>query len=198
MRIRAGRIVAGLGASVLAAGTALVGVPPAEAAEPAGGFSCHGTPIVDATARIVDEADGGVAGKVWSLINITERFQIWREAPTRFCVIETDVGKFRSFAGESPGGTGTIAANRRGITLGVQRFELDGTFHPVVPVSGSLGRFDFECDQQARCPGNVRFSQLFFTDITGTSGAVFAEVDISKRHGTWLQSGTTSLGDITG
>ncbi len=198
MRTRVGRVAASIAVTVLVVATGLVGLPAAGAAGAADDFSCHGAPIVDATARIAHEADGGVAGTVWALINIIERFQIWRETPSRFCLLETDIGRFRSFAGASPGGTGTIAANRRGITLGVARFELDGTFHPVVPVSGSLGRFDFECDQQARCPGNVRFSQLFFTDIVGTSGAVFAEVDISKRHGAWIQSGTTSLGDITG
>ena len=198
MRAGAGRLLAVLGTTVVVLSSGLVGLPTADASAAAGDFSCSGTQIVDASARIKHEADGGVDGAVWALINITERFQIWQETPTRFCVLETDVGRFRSFAGGSPGGTGTIAEKRRGTTFGVQRFELDGTFHPVVPVHGGLGRFDFNCDQLGHCPGNVRFTELFFTNITGTSGSVFAELDISKRHGTWFQSGTTSLGDITG
>ena len=48
------------------------------------------------------------------------------------------------------------------------------------------------------CPGDVAFAPLYFTNITAVSGHVFAELDISQGHGTWFQSGATSLGDITG
>ena len=72
--------------------------------------------------------------------------------------------------------------------------------HPVAAVKGYLGAFDFTCDQLGNCPGNVRFSQLYFTGISDVAGSAYAELDVSTRPhpSVWFQSGTTSLGDITG
>jgi hypothetical protein len=203
-----GRWMARVGAVGVVGGAlfsiSLAGAPAAAAlvngAPVASAFSCTGTPIVDVVARIKNEGDAGVSGKIWALIDIEEHAKIWQESPTLFCVLETDIGSFHSFAGTSPGGTGTISAHRHGVTLGVQRFKLNGTLHPVAPVSGFLGTFNFKCDRLGQCPGNVRFSQFYFTNITGVTGSSFAELDISNglRHGIWFQSGTTSLGDITG
>jgi len=163
-------------------------------------FACSGTPIVSVIALVRNEADGGVTGHVWAVDGILEQARIWQETSTTFCVVETDVGSFHSFAGVSPGGTGTISAGRTGLTLGIQRFELNATLHPIAPVRGYLGAFDFKCDQLGNCPGNVRFSSLYFTNITSTSGSAFAEFDVSTspHRQTWFQSGTTSVGDITG
>ena len=163
-------------------------------------YACAGAIVVDVTVQVRNEADGGAAGHVWALLDVTEHMQVFQESSTRYCVVETDAGRFHSFAGESPGGTGSIGAHRSGVTLGIQRFELGGTLHPNVPVTGSLGKFNFKCDRSGNCPGNVRFSQLFFTGITGVTGSVFAEVDISNHlhHGSWFQSTAADYGDITG
>ena len=174
--------------------------PIAPGSQPFSAYTCTGLSVVDVTAQVSNEADGGAAGNVWALLDVAEHIQVFQESSTHYCVVETDAGRFHSFAGTSPGGTGTIGAHRNGKTLGIQRFELNATLYPTVPVSGSLGKFNFKCDQSGNCPGNVRFSQLFFSSITGVTGSVFAEFDISNnlRHGWWFQSTTTNYGDITG
>lgn len=201
-----GRTLARVGGVVLLFST-LLAVAPSDSASAAtattparDALTCTGKVVVDVAARIVNEGDGGVSGKVWALLDVVEHAKIWQETPTKFCVRETDVGSFKSFAGTSPGGTGTVSANRHGWTLGIQRFELDAVLHPVAAVSGFLGTFDFKCDHLGNCPGNVRFSELYFTNITATNGSAFAELDVSvtPRRMFWFQSGATSLGDITG
>ena len=196
-----GVVGAFVGSTILALPTAgAAAEPTAPASPPFSAYACAGSSVVDVTAQVSNEADGGASGNVWALLDVTEHMQVFQESSTLYCVVETDAGRFHSFAGTSPGGTGTVGAHRTGLTLGIQRFELNATLHPTVPVSGSLGKFNFKCDQLGNCPGNVRFSQLFFSSITGVTGSVFAELDISNnlRHGSWFQSTTTNYGDITG
>jgi hypothetical protein len=66
-----------------------------------GHFSCSGTPLVNVTARIRNEGDGGVAGQVWALLDVVEHAKIWQESVTQFCVVETDLGTFHAFAGKA-------------------------------------------------------------------------------------------------
>jgi hypothetical protein len=168
-------------------------------------LTCSGTLLVDVSARILNEADAGVLGNVWALDAITERARVWQTtapvavgSPGGYCVVESSSGSFATFAGPSPEGTGAVTAGVRGLLASVQRFEVAAIFRPLVPLSGFLGTFDFGCNQQGVCPGNVRFSSLFFQQITGVSGAGLASVYVAGQHGTWIQTSSGDFGDITG
>ncbi len=196
---------------VLCAGLATVGVlagstmasPNATSALPP--LTCSGTLLVDVSARILNEADAGVLGNIWALDAINERARVWQTSapaavgsPGGYCVVTTATGSFNTFAGPSPEGTGTVTAGVSGLVASIQRFELTAIFRPVVPLNGFLGTFDFRCNQQGVCPGNVRLSALFFQQITGFGGDGLASVYFAGHHGTWIQTSSGDLGDITG
>ena len=196
---------------VLCAGLATVGVlagstmasPNATFAPPP--LTCSGTLLVDVSARILNEANAGVLGNIWALDAINERARVWQTSapaaagsPGIYCVVTTATGSFNTFAGQSPEGTGTVTAGVRGLVASIQRFELTAIFRPVVPLNGFLGTFDFRCNQQGTCPGNVLLSALFFQQITGFGGAGLASVYFAGHHGTWIQTSSGDLGDITG
>jgi hypothetical protein len=157
---------------------------------------CSGTLVVDIQANVAHEADGGVAGNVWALDSGTERARVWQQDAHTFCVIQTFTGAFTTFAGTSPGGTGTVAAGVTGSVVSRQRYVVTADFTPVIPTSGFLGSFDFGCDQRGTCPGNVAFGPLLFSNITAVTGATFAEIAFD-RHGLWLQTNSQTFGDIT-
>jgi hypothetical protein len=180
---------------------ALLGILPGSAsatAVPDGSAdTCSGAQVVDVSAGILHEADGGVAGNVWALDSGTERARVWQQGPGAFCVVITFIGQFTTFAGKSPGATGTVAAGDVGTIVSRQRYVVAADFTPVIPTSGFLGTFDFDCSAQGMCPGNVRFGPLLFSNITGVSGSTFVELAISP-NGVWFQTSTSSRGDIVG
>ena len=168
-------------------------------------LTCSGTLLVDVSARILNEADGGILRNVWALDAFNERARVWQTSPPsapgtpgHYCVVQNYSGSFVSFAGRSPENTGWITAGVTGSLVSVQRFELAATFHPIVPTSGFLGIFDLQCDYRGVCPGDIRFSTLFFQQITGFSGSALASVYFGGEHGTWIQTSLGDLGDITG
>ena len=196
-----------LGASVAAIGV-LAGSATASRSATSFAFpnlTCSGTLLVDVSARILNEADGGVLGNVWALDAVNERARVWQTtaplaagSPGGYCVVQNFSGSFATFAGPSPEGTGAVTAGVTGFLASVQRFEISATFQPLVPLSGFLGTFDLQCNQQGVCPGDVRFSSLFFQHITGFGGAALAAVYFAGQHGTWIQTSSGDFGDITG
>jgi hypothetical protein len=182
---------------VVLAAAAATGSPPAAAAAPSplAAQTCSGTPVADISAIVLHEADGGVQRNVWALDSGTERAQVWQQDVGSFCVVQTFVGHFVTFAGTSPGGGGTVAAGVTGWVGIRQRYVVAAAFTPVIPTTGFLGTFDFRCDQNANCPGDVAFGHLLFSSITGVAGATFAELAASS-HGSWLQTDSFSVGDI--
>ena len=70
--------------------------------------------VVDVTRSIDNLADYGVTGQVWALDDLVERVRIYEVGTNYFCVRFDDVGTFTSFAGLSPGATGTISAGVTG------------------------------------------------------------------------------------
>lgn len=184
-------------------GSAMASSTPSSVALPP--LSCTGTLLVDVSVRVLNEADAGVLGNIWALDAINERARVWQTvapsavgSPGGYCVVTSSSGSFVTFAGPSPEGSGTVTAGVDGWVVSVQRFEVTAIFQPVVPVSGFLGTFDFRCNQQGVCPGNVRFSSFLFQHITAFGGAGLASVYFAGRHGTWVQTSSGDLGDITG
>ena len=181
-------IATGAAMGTAPAGAAALPQPPAQ--------TCSGTPVADIRADILHEADGGVAGNVWALDSGSDRARVWQQDVGNFCVVQTFVGHFTTFAGTSPGGSATVAAGVTGWVVSRQRYVVSAAFTPVIPTTGFLGTFDFMCDQSAHCPGNVAFGPLLFSNITAVTGATFTELAAS-RHGIWVQTDSTSRGDIT-
>jgi hypothetical protein len=181
-------IAAGAAMGIAPATAAVLPHPPAQ--------TCSGTSVADIRADILHEADGGVAGNVWALDSGSERAQVWQQDVGNFCVVQTFVGHFTTFAGTSPGGGGTVASGVTGWVVSRQRYVVSAAFTPIIPTTGFLGTFDFRCDQSGHCPGNVAFGPLLFSNITAVTGATSTELAAS-RHGVWVQTDSTSRGDIT-
>ena len=121
-------------ALTLCVGLLAAGIPPAFAT-PTNLDSCPtGTPtLYDVTIGNRNVADFASDGHVWALDDYTQHVQVWRIGKKHYCFrIEYD-GTWTSFAGVSPGGTGTIRAGLTGTFHGLRILRLTGEFRRQVP-----------------------------------------------------------------
>jgi hypothetical protein len=159
----------------------------------------EGELIVDVTLTIKNVDDTANDGHVWALDSVVAHMRIWRVSTNRYCVRNDDAGTFTSFAGGSPGGTGTISSGVTGTIEGTQYFRAGGTFAPTVPTSGYIGEFNPDCQPDGSCANHdYRFPNLYFSKLTSFAFGWFSYAYDGGSHGTWLQSTNGSSGDITG
>ena len=91
-------------AAVLAAGAGAL----------AGGGTCGGKLVANVNYTLVNDYDSGVAGNAWANDTINRHLQVWQVGAGTFCAVVNDTGSFVTFAGASPGNTGTVAAGITG------------------------------------------------------------------------------------
>jgi hypothetical protein len=158
-----------------------------------------GRPIVNVVARVRNVVDFGADGHVWALDDYAKHIKIWRIGDSVYCVLTRDEGRFSTFAGASPEGTGTVSEGVRG-TLGITlRFDITGTFAPTAPTRGFIGTFDVACSRDGTCTGpEPRETDLYFSSVDDFAFVDFRAVYRGGRHGTWIQTPQGDQGDITG
>ena len=101
----------------------------------------------------MNTADNASDGHVWALDSYLPHVQVWKIGQMHSCIrIEYD-GTWTSFAGVSPGGTGTISAGLTGTFHGMRIFRLTGAFNPEYPLSGHVADFDSQSGADGTCTG---------------------------------------------
>ena len=156
-------------------------------------------PVVDVTLSIDNLADFGEAGNVWALDDVEERVRIYRVGTHFFCARFDDVGTFTSFAGVSPGATGTISSGVTGSFVGARYLDVAGVFAPTVSTTGDIGDFDAGCDQTGACASTAyRITALYFSRVNARQFGWYSITYDGSSHGTFTQSIDGNSGDITG
>jgi hypothetical protein len=168
------------------------------AALPKPGCPTHKPLIVDATLGAANVDDYGEAGQVWALDTFVERIRVWQVGTNQFCAELHDVGTFVSFAGVSPGGTGTIEAGVTGTFEGTRYISVAGVLSPDAPTSGHIGDFDAGCNQQGVCANrDYRFVNHLFSRVNTVRFGWFSATYDAGDNGTFVQSTDGNDGDIT-
>ena len=155
---------------------------------------------VNVVQKVVNDFDSGTKGNVWAFDNYSRVIKVWRIGRTNYCTIVTYGGTFRTIAGTSPGGSGTVPDGLAGHFTGGYRMDFNGTLlaKPARRTRGSIGTFDYKCDKSGNCPGSVYWVTLYFSNVTGDDFDWWGWLYKAGRNGTWLNSIDGAKGDITG
>jgi hypothetical protein len=153
----------------------------------------------DITFTVKNNVDIASDGHVWALDDYLQHVQVWRLSAKHYCFkIEYD-GTWRSFAGTSYAGTGTIAEGLTGTWHGLRYVQLTGEFNPQYPTSGHVADFDLQCDSEGVCPGKGPSFAMYFSPVYAVGWVwddFFAASDTSDD--TIRENKTGLFGDITG
>jgi hypothetical protein len=193
-------LCAALLAAAVTASTALaVHSPPA-----ANPTQClHGALIVNVNYTLTNDFDSGVAGNSWANDTINRHLQIRQDSTdkTMFCAMIDDTGSFVTFAGVSPGGTGTVSAGINGrINGGYTTTNFAGTLNPspAYKTHGNLGSFDLQCNTDPTCPGAHPSFLSYFNGSPAWDYADWGWSYHTAHNGNWVNSLSGNSGDITG
>lgn len=134
---------------------------------------CNGTgsPVINASQKIVNTADSGEAGNYWAYDEFARTIQVWATGEENtYCAIVKYHGNFRGVAGQtSPGNTGVLSGNERGTMQGGYAATITGTqlATPAWNTKGGVGTTDYQCDISGNCPGSINWvTQYFESDYT--------------------------------
>lgn len=183
--------------TVIVGGAALAAIP--EAAAAAAGDTClgGGPLVVNVSADYRNAADFAADHHIWALDSGRESIQIWQTGTDTYCLERQDSGTFTTFAGVSPQGTGTVSAGVTGRWYGKVVVAIQGTSSPTVPMSGYIGDFDPQCQQNGACPGSsFDVASSFFSTIDSLDYLGFEATFAGGPCGVWRQSIDGSTGDI--
>ncbi|MEU4451587.1 hypothetical protein AB0F44_09650 [Nocardioides sp. NPDC023903] len=154
--------------------------------------------LYDVTIGNTNVADFGSDGHVWALDDYLQHVQVWKIGQKHYCFrIEYD-GTWTSFAGVSPGGTGTISEGLTGTFHGIRFARLTGEFNPQYPLSGHVADFDWQCGADGTCTGPRPSPGMYFSPIVSFNIVWSDFVATSPSNGTWHQAQYGDFGDITG
>lgn len=153
--------------------------------------------LYDVTIGNSNVADFGSDGHVWALDDYTQHVQVWRIGQKHYCFrIEYD-GTWTSFAGVSPGGTGTISEGLTGTLHAVRILRLNGEFNPQFPLSGHVADFDWNCGADGTCTGPRPSPGMYFSPIVNVNVLWDDYLATSAANGSWHQTPYGDFGDIT-
>ena len=71
------------------------------------------------TWKTIDPVTGVDPANVWATADYTRTLQVYRVAKNTYCATWRDSGTFVTVAGQSPGGTGTVAKNGKSGTVSI-------------------------------------------------------------------------------
>jgi hypothetical protein len=166
-----------------------------------------GEPIVDLTRTLRGAVDiaAGTPVRYWAYDTTTERLRVWERPDGSYCEIWDDRGRFVSVAGPSPAGQDVLAAGVRGTLLGIDRTTYRATLDESAQLRGTLPAADYGCEihgpenTSRTCSGRgERLRETVFSNVRGERFEFSGWLYRSPGHGTWLQLGATSRGDIYG
>ena len=187
-------------AFALCVGLLATGAPVASAVPPAEPDRCptDRPTLYDVTMSVKDAADFASDGHVWALDTYLQHVQVWQIGEKHYCFrIEYD-GTWTSFAGVSPGGTGSIGDGLTGTFHGFRLARLTGEFNPQYPLSGHVADFDRQCGADGTCPGSGPSFGMYFSPIVNVNIVWWDFVATSATNGTFRQTPYGDFGDITG
>lgn len=172
-----------------------------------------GSPYINVTQKILNDADSGEAGNYWAMDTINRHIQVWKQTDGSYCAIVDYDGKFDSQAGQrSPGNTGVLSGNEDGTFKGGYRARITtgdegGTTSLGLlgkatktdfPLRGSIGTVDYKCDLSGNCPGAFSWLDKYFN--TEASGFSFTYEwwgwQYRSQNHTWVNASTGNSGDV--
>jgi hypothetical protein len=114
--------------------------------------------------------------------------------------VVTYFGGFATFAGASPGNTGTVGAGIPGVMYGGRRATIVGSLkaNPTVPKYGYIGTYDYRCNITGTCPGYVSWKSLYFDSVSSYNDDWWGWKYVTQANGSWVNAVTGNTGDITG
>lgn len=150
------------------------------------------SPLVASVSYVVTgDPVTGIDGNIWATADYTRTLQVYRVlgAKNTFCATWRDSGTFVTVAGESPGGTGTVAAGITGtLTRTAVTTNFTATWQPHAPTSGALGVFS----------GPFDWTSLYFSNVQGLSLVWYSNLYLTPANGAWgSRTGYPSYCDIT-
>jgi hypothetical protein len=132
-----------------------------------------------------------VDGSVWATAGYTRALQVYRLPGSKntYCATWRDSGTFVTAGGESPGGTGTVAAGIAGrLTRTAVTTNFTAAFQPSAATSGALGTF----------AGPFDWTSLYFSNVQGLDLAWYSSLYMTPANGSWgSRTGFSSYCDIT-
>lgn len=162
---------------------------------------CGGKMIVNVTYRVTNDFDSGVNGNAWANDTIYRHLRVSDLGSGMYCAAVDDTGYFVTFAGDSPGGTGTVAAGIVGVLNGgYVTTAFAGTLDPspAYATHGNLGSFDLQCDASFNCPGARPSFLSYFSGSPSWDYASWGWTYDTARNGDWANDSSGNSGDITG
>src|SRR5207302_2310494 len=125
--------------------------------------------VIDVEQKVLNDVDSGLKGNNWAFDDYKRSMKVWQIGQGNFCTIVKYDGTFRTVAGVSPGGGGTVSDGVTGNFEGGYRMDFNGTplTTPAKKTHGSIGTFDYRCDTSGNCPGSVYWVTLYFSNVTG-------------------------------
>ena len=155
--------------------------------------------VINVVEAVVDDRDDGVHGNVWASDSYMRMIQVWQTGADTFCATVRYAGSFVTIAGDSPGGTGSVAAGIRGVMHGGYR---STSFHATLLASpawrtrGFVGVVDYGCHGTTTCPGRIDWVGQYFSGAGDFALAWWGWEYRAGSHGTWINAADGNSGDI--
>jgi hypothetical protein len=153
--------------------------------------------LYDVTIGNTNVADIASDGHVWALDSYLQHVQVWKLGQKHYCFRIEYEGTWTSFAGVSPGGTGTISEGITGTFYGMRILRLTGEFNPQYPLSGHVADFDWQCEADGTCTGPRPSPGMYFSPITSVNSTWYEFHATSATNGSWHDTTYGDFGDIT-
>ncbi len=192
---------------VAAAGAAALLALPAFAAEPSLSAGAHlhcantvGSPVVNVTEKVKNDADSGIAGNYWALDALERHITVWQTTTAgTYCAVVRDEGSFNTLAGQkSPGNTATLTGSERGEISGGYTATITGTLltTPSWKTHGEVGTVNYQCDASGNCPGYVSWPGQYFASGFSFDQPWWGWIYRGGKFGTWVNAVSGNSGDI--
>jgi hypothetical protein len=162
------------------------------------GCTAKGSPIINVTQKIINDADSGQGGNYWAFDDLNRGIKVYDNGDGTFCAEVTYQGKFDSQAGQvSPGATGILSGKEDGTFNGGYRATITGTLlaAPAWKTNGSVGTTDYQCDILGNCPGAVSWLDQYFTAGYGFAYDFWGWT-YNYKNSVWVNAASGNSGDI--
>ena len=159
-----------------------------------------GRQVVNVYYTLVNDYDSGLHGNAWANDVVNRHLGVYSLGNNLYCATVNDTGSFITFAGDSPGGTGSVAQGVTGVINGgyvSTQFIGSLSASPAYKTSGYLGTFDLQCTDANNCPGARPSATSYFDSSLGYDLAQWGWMYHTAQNGNWVNAQTVNSGDIT-
>jgi hypothetical protein len=166
-----------------------------------------GSPVINVTQKVQNDADSGVAGNYWAFDYYTRSIKVWATSTVNtYCAIVTYDGNFYTVPGQI--GPGNIPVNAlintstnqpvRGDMSGGRRATIVGTLltSPLWSTHGSVGTTNYKCDITGNCPGAISWAGQYFNVGFTNTDVWWGWKYLAGSHGTWVNAISGNSGNI--